>query len=149
MTTRSQLVDEARTWLNTPFVHQDRTKGMGVDCVNFIAAVAEESGATVDVEFERNYRRHADGLTMLALLHDYLEPVAAVDAARRGDVLVLCDEHLRQPKIPRHLMILTELEPYWKAIHASQLGVREHRLDLQFKRRIHSVWRIRNITDGA
>jgi hypothetical protein len=32
-------------------------------------------------------------------------------------------------------------------IHASEHGVREHRLDNNFKRRIHSVWRLRDLED--
>lgn len=144
---RSDIVQIARTWLGTPFVHQGRLKGPaeqggGVDCAGFIAEVARESGSLPDVEFEQNYRRRENGEEMLRLLRDYME---IVEEPEIGDVLALCDERLANPDVPRHLVILTEMEPYWKGIHASERGVREHRIDLRFKQRIHSIWRIRGV----
>lgn len=142
MTTRETFIEVARSWLGTPFQHQGHMKGVAVDCAGFIAEVAKESGAVPDVSFEQNYRRHENGAQMLMLLTEYMDGVVEAEI---GDVLALCDENLREPDVPRHLMILTEKEPYWKAIHASEAGVREHRLDLRFKRRIHSIWRLRNL----
>jgi cell wall-associated NlpC family hydrolase len=39
---RSQVVAEALTWRNTPFQHQQRLKGVGADCAQWISAVYEE-----------------------------------------------------------------------------------------------------------
>lgn len=36
---RLAIVEEARSWLGTPFHHHARVKGAGVDCINFPAAV--------------------------------------------------------------------------------------------------------------
>jgi hypothetical protein len=138
---RNDVVEIARSFMGTPFEHQGHLKGVGVDCAGFIAEVAKESGVLTDTEFEQNYRRQENGAEMLRLLRDYMEYVGGEPEI--GDVLALCDERLAKPDIPRHLMILTEKEPYWKAIHASEHGVREHRLDLRFKQRIHSVWRLK------
>jgi cell wall-associated NlpC family hydrolase len=44
MTLAERIVAEAETWLNTPFRHQGRLKGQGVDCVGFISEVAREAG---------------------------------------------------------------------------------------------------------
>lgn len=38
------IVQAALTWNGTPYHHQARVKGIGVDCAQFIAAVAEEVG---------------------------------------------------------------------------------------------------------
>ena len=146
MVTAADVITEARAWLKTPFSHQQPHKGVGVDCTNFIARVAEASGAVPDVEFANTYRRREDGVTMLRLLRDYMDFVET-EGARPGDVLALCDEERRHPNVPRHLILLTEVEPYWKGIHASEHGVAEHRLDMRFKRRIHSAWRLRGL-DG-
>jgi cell wall-associated NlpC family hydrolase len=143
MTTRQKFIEVARSFKGTPFVHQGHTKGLGVDCAGFIAEVAREAQVVSDLEFEQNYRRRESGEQMLRLLKDYMD---FVEEAEPGDVLALCDEHFKAPDVPRHLMILTEKEPYWRAIHASSRGVLEHRLDSRFKRRIHSVWRLRNLT---
>jgi cell wall-associated NlpC family hydrolase len=144
--TRAGIVEAARTFLGVPWVHQGRTTA-GMDCCGFIVEAAIKAGAVPDVEFEQDYRREENGERMLALLKDYLEAVPDAEDARPGDVLALCDEQLKRPDVPRHLIILTQLEPYWKGIHASAHGVREHRLDILFKRRVHSVWRVRGVND--
>ena len=46
---RKSITDEAVTWISTPFVHQGRIKGVGVDCVGLIAGVAAKVGYTPDV----------------------------------------------------------------------------------------------------
>lgn len=45
MITGKKVVKTAKTWLNTPHVNGARVKGVGVDCGQFLIAVAEESGA--------------------------------------------------------------------------------------------------------
>ncbi len=147
MTTRREVIEEARTWLGTAFGHQQAIKGVQVDCTNFIARTAEASRALPDVAFESNYRRSADGLTMLAILRDYMDFIQDVADALPADVIALCDEACKHPDVPRHLILLTQVEPHWMGIHASEHGVREHRLDNNFKRRIHSVWRLRDLED--
>lgn len=148
MTVRAQdVVDEAVSWTGTPFAHQQRIKGVGVDCANFIAAVAEATGMTPDVDFERNYRRREDGTQMLIELVKYVEPVEHEDGgrqitleeARPGDVIALHDG--KDTARPRHLGFVTRLEPYPKMVHASERGVHHHRIDAHFKSLIHSIWR--------
>lgn len=41
---QERLVMEARSWLGTKWRHNQCKKGLGVDCVNFIWAVAKECG---------------------------------------------------------------------------------------------------------
>lgn len=141
MTTLAQrIVDAARSWKGTRFQHQGNIKGLGVDCVNFISEVAREVGVT-DLEIPKNYRPHEDGTIMLRLLHEHME---LVDEMQQGDVLALCDEALREPDIPRHLAFVTEIRPQTTMIiHASQYGVREHRTNAQWLKRVHSIWRIK------
>jgi cell wall-associated NlpC family hydrolase len=40
---RQWVVDSAKAWLGTPWHHEARVKGAGVDCANFLAAVYFES----------------------------------------------------------------------------------------------------------
>ena len=42
MITKEDVVREAKTWLGTPFHHQGRLKGVGVDCAGVIVCVAKE-----------------------------------------------------------------------------------------------------------
>jgi len=61
-----------------------------------------------------------------------------------GDVLALIDESLREPEIPRHLVIVTSTEPNLYLIHAAHNGVVEHRANKRFQDRIHSCWRVKS-----
>lgn len=42
--TRQQIVTEARTWINTPFRHQGRVKGIACDCIGLGFSVARALG---------------------------------------------------------------------------------------------------------
>ena len=135
-----RLVSEARTWKGTRFQHQGCLKGIGVDCVNFVTEVARGAGVK-NFQIPKNYRPHEDGSLMLKLLNEHME---IVDSFQPGDVLALCDEACAQPNKPRHLVFVSELRPNTTfVIHASAHGVREHRINDHWKRRIHSIWRIK------
>lgn len=134
-----KLVTEARTWTGTRFQHQGRIRGTGVDCVNFISEVARAAG--VGLTIPHDYKPHEDGVIMLRLLREHM---TLVDEMQPGDVLAFCDNAVREPDIPRHLAFVTELRPQTTMIiEASAAGVREHRMDAAWLRRIHSIWRIR------
>lgn len=143
MSTLAQdIVTEARSWRNTPFLHQGRLKGLGVDCAGFVAMVAQNVGLT-EVEIPHDYKPREDGTAMMAMLSQHLDFIPTSEA-RPGDVLALCDEMLREPDIPRHLAFVTEVrETTTIIVHASKHGVREHRIDSAWRRRIHSAWRIK------
>lgn len=155
MTVRAQdIVDEALSWVRTPWQHQQAIKGVGVDCANYLAGVANTTRATPDVAFEKNYRRREDGVTMLVELARYTLPVALrTDASglvsleesgvRPADVLAFHDG--KKLTVPRHLAFFTTWEPYPKMAHSSEHGVNHHRIDAHFRRLIHSIWRIPNL----
>lgn len=42
MITRNQIISQARTWIGTPFHHQNKLKNVGCDCVGLIIEVANE-----------------------------------------------------------------------------------------------------------
>ena len=44
MTLDDKTVAEAKTWLNTPYHHMGKIKGVGVDCGQFLIAVFENIG---------------------------------------------------------------------------------------------------------
>lgn len=41
---RTKAILEARSWLNTPWRHNRKDKGRGVDCINFLFAVGQSVG---------------------------------------------------------------------------------------------------------
>lgn len=59
----SPIAEAALTWDNTPYHHQARVKGVGVDCAQLIAAVAEEvglipTGAVIPVNYSTEWHLH-------------------------------------------------------------------------------------------
>jgi cell wall-associated NlpC family hydrolase len=48
---RAALVEEAKTWLGTPFHHRAAVKGAGVDCAFFIYATFHAVGLVPELEF--------------------------------------------------------------------------------------------------
>lgn len=140
---QSEIVRVARTWINTPFQHQGALKGQAVDCVNFVGLVAAEAGVPDVPTWANNYRRHMDGSVMLTILTEGLEFIAHPREVQPADILAFHDG--RAVTVPRHLAIVSEVRfsGVVHAVHASEHGVREHRLDLSWWRRVHSAWRLK------
>lgn len=93
------VVAAARSWIGTPFHHQARLKGVGVDCAGLIIGVARELGV-VAPEFDvGGYSRVPDGLSMLRYVEEHMQPVAG--EAQPGHVLLL-----RWHQAPQHLGVL-------------------------------------------
>jgi NlpC/P60 family putative phage cell wall peptidase len=57
---RAQIIEEARTWIGTPYHHNARSKGVGVDCVQFIIAVYNACGLTFigDADYSHDWHLH-------------------------------------------------------------------------------------------
>jgi len=88
---KESIVTEARSWLGTPFHHQARVKGVGVDCVGLVIGVARNLGL-VDPNFDVNcYPRVPDGTSFLQLIAQNLREVPFEDA-QLGDVCCIAIE---------------------------------------------------------
>ena len=99
MTTRADVVAEARTWIGTPWHHAARLKGVGVDCVGLLIGVARELGiVTSDFDIPA-YVQGPDG-TMLYWCNRYLTPIPGSEL-QPGDIVVLVPDLL-----PQHMGIL-------------------------------------------
>ena len=46
MITAQDIISEAETWIDTPFKHQGRLKGIGVDCYGLIVEIARHFNIT-------------------------------------------------------------------------------------------------------
>jgi cell wall-associated NlpC family hydrolase len=134
MTTRQDIVDESRKWLQTRWVHQGRSRA-GVDCVGLVIRVAHALNlSTFDTA---DYSRQPDPARMRALLAEHMEPVP-IGSAQPGDVLLM-----RFEREPQHVAIVTDLG----IIHAyAQVRrVVEHRLDSIWKSRIVGAYQFKGI----
>jgi len=47
--TRHLVIDEALSWLDTPWKNQQQIKGTGVDCINLLLACAQVAGMTLNL----------------------------------------------------------------------------------------------------
>ncbi len=107
--TRVQIVEEARTWLGVPWVHQGFSKVRGCDCVGFIRGVGSLVGALhpekrdTRVVHYGGYSRDPNPRVMNAALNEFLIHIPK-DKVSIGDVL-----WIRIAGSPRHLGIVSEL----------------------------------------
>lgn len=100
MTSRNDIVMEARSWIGTPFHHMARMKGVGVDCVGLLIGVSRAL-ALVSHNFDvPAYSQIPDGKTMLNTCDRYMRPIPRPNM-KPGDVVVLIVD-----KEPQHVGIL-------------------------------------------
>lgn len=143
MTLQTDIVNQARTWIGTPFHHQARLKGKGCDCLGLIVGVVDELGlkdstgrllASYD---EVTYSKEPDGTYLIQKLTGLLEEVPVAEA-RAGDLVLF-----KVRENPQHLAILTDYEGMIGMIHcyAQARRVVEHRLDDDWKSRLIKVFR--------
>ncbi|RGP36815.1 peptidase [Pseudotabrizicola alkalilacus] len=137
---QDRIVQEARTWLGTPYRHQATTRGAGTDCLGLIRGVWR---AVIGPE----------PLTPPAYSMDWSEPSgeeilmqAAGQCLLRkpdltlgaGDVLLF---RMRDGCVAKHLGIVSTLEPTPRFIHAyTGYGVVESSLSGPWVRRIAAVY---------
>lgn len=142
MITRADVVAEARSWLATPFLHQQHTKGLATDCLGFIGGVAVGVGVFPATAWADAFSEHASygrlpyAGRLLAACHKFLIPIE-IDAAREADILCM-----RFTGEPAHVAYLA---PYalggLSLIHAwsrarPQAGVVEHVFDRKWRSRV-------------
>jgi hypothetical protein len=107
----TEILAAARSWLGTPWRHQDRLQGVAVDCGGLILGVGRELGL---LDFDtRAYGRIPDGQQLRALCEQHLISKPAIEAAP-GDVLLM-----RFTRHPQHLAIVgARGEPFTLTDHA-------------------------------
>lgn len=87
MPTHSDVLKEAREWVGTPFHHQARVKGHGVDCAQLVIGVGQALGLIG--EYPREYMKYSRVPRpdyMRQRLSEFMEPITAAEAVP-GDVL--------------------------------------------------------------
>lgn len=139
----SRIVDQARTWIGVPYLHQGRNR-FGVDCVGFPHGVYGELGEVLDDY--RAYGTEADPEFLLGRLRAALGPEVAVypvpaESLQPGDVVVF---HFPRSKTPRHLAIVSDRAGRglnFIESNGNEGRVIERRLDDRYRARITHVFR--------
>jgi NlpC/P60 family putative phage cell wall peptidase len=132
---RQQIVDETLTWIGTPFVHQGRVKGAGVDCAGLGIGVMHALNLSIyDVD---GYGRQPHAGLADVEADRVLERIA-LDQLQPADVL-----KFRIERASQHFGIVTALNPDIVFVHAfSKVGsVVQSRLDRFWRERITGAYR--------
>ena len=99
--TRLDVVAAARAWLGTPFHHQARLQGVGVDCVGLVIGVARMLGLVAPDFDVSAYPRVPDGKSLMHLVRLHMRELELEEVMQPGDVVVV-----RFDSDPQHLGIL-------------------------------------------
>lgn len=139
MTTRAEIVTEARRWLGTPFKHQGRVMGEGVDCGGVVVMLARRFGLDQDYTDPVGYPSQPHNDYMERLLDRYTIPVRPVER-RAADILTF--------SFGRHLHHIGILSAPDRVIHAWNDGqgcVIESRLTGSFAHGMRRVYKFRGL----
>jgi hypothetical protein len=141
----ASVIAAARTMMGTPFLHQGRLPGVGLDCIGLIAVAALWAGVPnaraflADPEFKGYARRPAPAM-LYAACDKYLDRIDAL-AAGPADILLVRHRH-----DPQHFMLITGREPLY-AIHANDSPTKpevvENRVDERRFGRVLRAYRLR------
>ena len=88
MTTREAVIEEALTWLTTPWHHAAGVKGAGVDCVNLLAEVYTAVGLMerpIIPYYPQDIMMHRNKETCLCEIEKYTHEV---DEPMPGDIVL-------------------------------------------------------------
>lgn len=138
MTTRAQIVAEARKWVGTPFLHQGRLRGAGVDCAGVVIGVADVLGLAQGFEDPKGYPDNPANRQIEALLDKWMDRIPKGEE-KPGDVLFFA-----YSRLPQHMGILTDRGTI---VHAYKPGpgVVEVTYDRLWQRQTVRAYRFRGI----
>jgi NlpC/P60 family putative phage cell wall peptidase len=118
MTTRANVIAEARKWVGTPYHHQQSCRGAGADCLGLVRGVWRALYGTeteAPPAYSRDWAEAAGTETLIDAAGRHLNAVP-VASARGGDVVVF---RLRAATPAKHIGILCAPE---RLIHAMEGG---------------------------
>jgi NlpC/P60 family putative phage cell wall peptidase len=141
--TRKAIIDSVRACIGTPFKHQGRHKGVGLDCVGLVRwpVIDVPLHAYTAQDNFTQYGRSPVPSAMGAKLAEYFVEIPIADA-QPGDILWFKVRH-----DPQHLGILTDTGTIIHAIANGPHKVVEHILDARWKERIVKAYQYKGVND--
>lgn len=141
--TRQQVVEEALSWIGTPFVHNQSVKGIGADCRGVVSGVVQELRLYAGVSFPP-YTMNPDPRLMREELHKHLDEIG-FKALRPADVV-----WFRVAREPQHLGVIVKMDPL-TMVHAvngqTRREVIETVLRPPWNQRVIGCFRYRGLED--
>jgi NlpC/P60 family putative phage cell wall peptidase len=149
--TREAIVAAARSWVGTPFRHQQSTKGAGVDCVGVILGVGRELGL-LEISPQAwapfaAYSRQPNPARMRKAMARFLE--ASLVDPRSIPAIGAIGWFGWRAELPMHLAIVGEFEGRPTMIHAfeTQGACVENSIDEIWINRVDSWWQFPTMGD--
>jgi NlpC/P60 family putative phage cell wall peptidase len=140
MTTRAEIIAEARSWKGTPYRHQGRLKGVAVDCAGLVNKSGETFGCVSATDANKtDYLSEPDPIKMKAALDKLYIRIPKTEM-RPADI-----PWMRARSKAQHIGILSERNTL---IHAVQnYDVQELPIDNMVTSRIVAVYRFKGVSD--
>lgn len=114
MISRTDVVAKAREYLDTPFHHQARLKGVGIDCVGLVICVCKDLNILSPEYDVTGYPRIPDGTSFLYHAEEVLITIPS-ESMQIGDAVVVSYD-----RDPQHIGILGDYRHGgFSIIHAS------------------------------
>lgn len=145
MTTRAEVILEARSWIGTPEQHQQSLKGVACDCIGLVRGVGRSLGMPEAIAFDndarfKGYSRPPNPRVLLEACAIYLENIPIEDLLP-GDVVLG-----RIENDPQHFGIISAIDPAY-IIHADAKNkkVVENGVNSEWRSKILRAYRYRGI----
>jgi NlpC/P60 family putative phage cell wall peptidase len=142
--TRRLIVEEARSWIGTPYHHQASCQSAGTDCLGLVrgvyrALIGREAEAAP--AYTPDWGEIAGSETLLQAAERHLRRIAP-DAARDGDVVIF---RMRRGAIAKHAGILSGRNTMVHAVE--RIGVIEVPVGRWWQRHIAGAFAFPGIED--
>lgn len=124
---REDFIEKCRSYIGTPFKHQARLPGVGIDCAGVIICAGKELG--VDFQDLTNYSRKPRSQDIIDKLYSSGFTDVLKEDVKVGDIGLVAYEGNVQ-----HIVIITELEPIYILHAVNDKAVIEHRNNLNIVR---------------
>lgn len=147
MSRRAAFIAAVQSYVGTPWHHQGRLPGVGMDCPAPLICAARAVGLAPPDADINGYGRVPDGHALEALCRQYMDPIAYAER-EPGDAVLVRFQHGH----PQHLGVLVEVahdRQYWiEAEGVRYKQVRRSRLVLTNRdTQLVGCYRVRGIDD--
>lgn len=131
---RKDFVEKIRTYLDTPFKHQGRIPGVGIDCAGVVICASKELGQSFEDLTNYNMRPSQEDVLSKIIASGFYD--ISLDNAIPGDLVLMAYDGNIQ-----HIAVITEINPMYILHAVNGKKVIEHRLDGAWKDRVRRVFR--------
>ncbi len=130
--TAQTMIAAARACVGTPFHHQGRCAGVGLDCIGLVIHAARAAGMVV--QDRTDYGLRPDGQSLARALETH--GARRIDVFDAGDILLF-----RYDRQPQHVALATSTETMIHSFAPARCVV-ETLISDYWKRRLVGAWRV-------